>query len=84
MRNGEPRYIRRLSDINPVAYADVRSHRVEPRAAGYFLVTSGTSGKVYRVNTDGECECPGYRGRMRCSHLDAVLVFAADVLKQRA
>lgn len=59
-------------------------HKVEP-AAGCFLVTSGRSGKLYRVVPTGgdtaDCHCEWSRhGRGPCSHVKAVREFARKAL----
>lgn len=56
-------------------------HTVEPNAGGWFDVTSGRSGQVYRVDTTGRCTCTGWEYYGRCSHVRAVLEHAAQVLR---
>lgn len=58
-----------------------KPHSVE-QAEGFFRVTSGSSGTIYRIVLDGEtliCPCEGFRNRQKCSHIDAVL----STLKER-
>jgi hypothetical protein len=77
------KFITRRADASPACWRapDNRpEHSVEPNAAGWFDVTSARSGSIYRVSTSGECTCPGYTHLGRCSHLAAVMKFAADVL----
>ena len=81
-----PQAIRRRADAAPACWRgpDGRpEHVVEPNPRGWFDVTSSRSGKVYRVHLDGSCECDGYRRSLRCSHVAAVLAFAAAVLERR-
>jgi hypothetical protein len=61
-------------------------HTVTVDKAGFFRVLSGRSGKHYRVSAAGECNCAGFTAstEARCSHLSAVMDFAADVLRKRA
>jgi hypothetical protein len=59
----------------------VKPHVVTVNPAGFYEVTSGRSGKVYRVvpwatGTGADCPCEGYRHRGECGHVDAVIAFA--------
>lgn len=89
--------VSRRADVSSACYwvarADgtrVPEHFVEPDARGFFVVTSARSGERYRVSaSDGRCRresgeaCPGFAGRGTCSHLAAVVRFAARVLEGR-
>lgn len=62
-------------------------HQVEPNAGGWFDVTSGNSGEVYRVTpktpTYAECECIGFKkSPAPCSHVRAVWEFAEMVMQE--
>jgi len=85
-----PKYVTRRADVSPTCFwvdlADgtrVPEHRIEPDARGFFVVTSARSGEVYRVTTEGVCPCRRFEMEQRCSHLDAVVAFAARVLEGR-
>ena len=56
------------------------THTVVPDEHGFFLVTSGNSGRAYRVvpllGGGALCECEGFRHRGACSHVAAVEAFA--------
>lgn len=63
----------------------LRMHRVRPNAGGWFDVTSGRSGNVYRVTpvtpTYATCECVGFKkSPAPCTHVRAVWEFAEMVL----
>lgn len=55
-------------------------HQVTPNEGGWFDVRSGHTGKQYRVDTDGNCDCLAYSEWHHCSHQEAVLEFAKQVL----
>lgn len=58
-------------------------HQVEPNEGGWFDVTSGRSGELYRVYAvDGSCTCPAGERRLPCSHVVAVRAFAERVLAE--
>ena len=64
-------------------HSKARTHNVETDEAG-FLVTSGSSGRRYRVVVVAgttQCGCEwGSRRSTPCSHVEAVAAFAAQVL----
>jgi hypothetical protein len=87
------RFIKRRGDIPADSPSWIRpalpAHEVTVVAGpdgtaegGSFNVKSGTSGENYRVTVDGECSCPGYFNRASCTHLRAVLDFAAKLLAE--
>lgn len=59
-------------------------HKVEANPGGWFDVTSGNSGTVYRVYTDGRCTCEAGQHWQPCTHVLAVHEYAAEVLRQQA
>lgn len=72
--------VTRRADVSPHCYALPHNHMVSPNEGGWFDVKSGHSGKQYRVDTDGNCDCPAYAEWHHCSHQEAVLKYARRVL----
>lgn len=50
-----------------------KAYRVIPSAHG-VLVSSASHQGGWHVVCDGQCDCPGYRYRCHCAHVDAAAV----------
>lgn len=48
-----------------------------------YVFSDGWEDKVYRIDTDGRCNCDGYRDRKRgCKHTNAMAEAIAGVLER--
>lgn len=74
------RYARSRREVSELCFrgpGNRPEHTITPNAGGWFDVLSGRSGEVHRVSTEGKCTCTGYGYYGRCSHVKAVLEYAA-------